>query len=40
MKARQFFAELKRRAHINARAKDADNAPDFSERIRLQAALR
>jgi hypothetical protein len=34
------FAELKRRAHINARAKDADNAPDFSERIRLQAALR
>ena len=34
------FAELKRRAHINARAKDADNAPDFSERIRLEAALR
>jgi hypothetical protein len=34
------FAELKRRAHINARAKDADNAPDFSQRIRLEAALR
>jgi Domain of unknown function (DUF4105) len=34
------FAELKRRAHINNRAKDADNAPDFSERIRLEAALR
>jgi len=34
------FAELKRRAHINARANDADNAPDFSERIRLEAALR
>ena len=34
------FAELKRRAHINARAKDADNAPDFSGRIRLEAALR
>ena len=34
------FAELKRRAHINARAKDADNAPDFSDRIRLEAALR
>ena len=34
------FAELKRRAHINAGAKDADNAPDFSKRIRLEAALR
>ena len=34
------FAELKRRAHINALAKDADNAPDFSDRIRLEAALR
>ena len=34
------FAELKRQAHINARAKDADNAPDFSERIRLEATLR
>jgi len=34
------FAELKRRAYINARANDADNAPDFSERIRLEAALR
>jgi hypothetical protein len=34
------FAELKRRAHINARANDADNAPDFSDRIRLEAALR
>ena len=40
MKAREFFAELKRRAHINARAKDADNAPDFSESIRSEAALR
>jgi Domain of unknown function (DUF4105) len=28
------FAELKRRAHINNRAKAGDNAPDFSERIR------
>ena len=28
------FAELKRRAHINARAQGADDAPDFSERIR------
>jgi Domain of unknown function (DUF4105) len=28
------FAELKRRAHINAQAKAADDAPDFSERIR------
>jgi hypothetical protein len=34
------FAELKRRAHINAFAKDADNAPDFSDRIRLEAAPR
>jgi hypothetical protein len=33
------FAELRRRAHINARANDADNAPDFSDRIRLEAAL-
>lgn len=32
------FAELKRRAHINTRAKAADNAPDFSERIRSEAA--
>ena len=28
------FAELKRRAYINARARAANNAPDFSERIR------
>jgi hypothetical protein len=34
------FAELKRRAHINARAKDADNAPDFSDRIRFEAVIR
>jgi hypothetical protein len=34
------FAELKRRAHINNRARAADNAPDFSERIRSEAALR
>jgi len=33
------FAELKRRAHINNRAHSADNAPDFSERIRSDAAL-
>ncbi len=29
------FADLKRRAHINERAKAADHAPDFSERIRV-----
>jgi uncharacterized protein DUF4105 len=34
------FAELKRRAHINNRATDADNAPDFSDRIRLEAVIR
>ena len=34
------FAELKRRAHVNARGKAADNAPDFSERIRSEAELR
>jgi Domain of unknown function (DUF4105) len=34
------FAELKRRAHVNARGKAADNAPDFSERIRSETALR
>jgi hypothetical protein len=28
------FAELKRRAYINARAQAANDAPDFSERIR------
>src|SRR4029077_20813771 len=28
------FTELKRRAYINARARAANNAPDFSERIR------
>jgi drug/metabolite transporter superfamily protein YnfA len=32
------FAELKRRAHINSQAQAADNAPDFSERIRSDAA--
>jgi hypothetical protein len=28
------FEELKRRSHINAAAHEADNAPDFSQRIR------
>jgi len=28
------FAELKRRAYINARARAANDAPDFSKRIR------
>jgi hypothetical protein len=28
------FEELKRRAHINAAARAADQAPDFSQRIR------
>jgi hypothetical protein len=28
------FAELKRRGHINAVAQAADQAPDFSRRIR------
>jgi hypothetical protein len=28
------FAELRRRSHINARAQAADEAPDFSQRIR------
>jgi hypothetical protein len=31
------FAELKRRAYINTRARAADNAPDFSDRIRKAA---
>ena len=31
------FAELQRRAHVNARAQPADAAPDFSRRIRLGA---
>jgi hypothetical protein len=30
------FAELKRHAYINSRAHAADNAPDFSERIRSE----
>jgi hypothetical protein len=30
------FAELTRRGHINARAQAADQAPDFSERIRAE----
>jgi hypothetical protein len=30
------FNELKRRAHINERARAANDAPDFSERIRTQ----
>jgi drug/metabolite transporter superfamily protein YnfA len=34
------FVELKRRAHINSRAKAADDAPDFSERIRSQLTRR
>jgi hypothetical protein len=28
------FAELKKLAHVNKRAKAANDAPDFSERIR------
>ena len=32
------LAELKARSHINARAQAANDAPDFSERIRTQAA--
>jgi hypothetical protein len=28
------FAEIKRLSHINARAQAADEAPDFSQRIR------
>jgi len=31
------FAELQRRAHVNARAQAADAAPDFSQRIRMEA---
>jgi Domain of unknown function (DUF4105) len=31
------FAELQRRAHVNARAQAADAAPDFSKRIRMEA---
>jgi hypothetical protein len=31
---RASFAELKRRSHINAAAQAADQAPDFSRRIR------
>ena len=31
---RCFFAELKKRSYINPRAKAADRAPDFSQRIR------
>jgi hypothetical protein len=30
------FAELKRAAHINARARAANAAPDFSARIRAE----
>ena len=29
------FAELKRRAHVNAAAQASDKAPDFSRRIRV-----
>lgn len=29
------FDELQRRAHVNARAKAADSAADFSRRIRV-----
>jgi Domain of unknown function (DUF4105) len=32
------FAELQHRAHVNARAQAADAAPDFSQRIRMEAA--
>jgi hypothetical protein len=28
------LADLKRQAHINARAREADKEPDFSKRIR------
>jgi hypothetical protein len=31
------FAEVRRRAHINARAQAADDAADFSKRIRADA---
>jgi hypothetical protein len=31
------FAELQRRAYVNARAQAADAAPDFSQRIRMEA---
>jgi hypothetical protein len=31
------FPELKRRAHVNARAQSADTDPDFSRRIRMEA---
>ena len=30
------FAELQRRAHVNARAQAADAALDFSRRIRME----
>ena len=33
------FEELRRRSHINEAAQAADTAPDFSERIRADAAL-
>jgi hypothetical protein len=32
------FDELKRRSHINSRARAANDAPDFSERIRIHFA--
>ncbi len=32
------FDELKRRAHINERARAANDAPDFSDRIRTHFA--
>ena len=34
------FAELKRRAHVNVAAQAADQAPDFSHRIRAGLPLR
>lgn len=36
---RLSFSELRRRAHINALARKADDAPDFSERIRAGLAV-
>jgi hypothetical protein len=30
------FAELKQRSHINAKAREADKAEDFSQRIRAR----
>ncbi|HEX2332138.1 MAG TPA: DUF4105 domain-containing protein, partial [Burkholderiales bacterium] len=37
---RVSFEELARASHINARAQAADQAPDFSRRIRMPASAR